>query len=266
MNSSKANREPPLSRQGRPRSVWYEKFIVEERFVSAHTRRKLYATSAILGATGLVFFLALLIGVVTETGFHRMDQPVTTWFVSQRSPAMTGAMTVLDIIFGPVGLPVIVLSIVVLWTILAKHAWRPLLLAAGIATGLLTSQVIIFTVQHPRPPVDLMLNGPLTTFSFPSGHVLNASDLLLILAYLIGSRLRKRVITILLFLLAAAGIVAQMVCRIYLGYHWISDATASVALSLVVLAGVIAVDTARTVRVPGEPVEGKRSRIQVDGT
>ena len=220
----------------------------------------------ILGATGAVVFLVLLINVVTQTGFHRLDEPVTMWFVSQRSPAMTSAMTVLAVIFGPIGLPIIVLAVMVLWTILAKHAWRPLLFVAGMVTGLLVTQLVIFTVRHPRPPVDLMLNGPLTTFSFPSGHVLNAADLLLILAYLIASRIQKHFVTILLFLLATVGILAQIVCRLYLGYHWISDAMGSVALALVVLAAVMAVDTARTVRVPGERVEGKHSQVQVDGT
>jgi membrane-associated phospholipid phosphatase len=40
--------------------------------------------------------------------------------------------------------------------------------------------------------------------------------------------------------------------RLYLGYHWVSDAIASVAVSFVVLGAVIAVDTWRTVRIPGE--------------
>lgn len=266
MTGEETNRQPQLPRHDQQRSGWYKKFIVEERFVPASTRRRLYATSVILGATGVVVFLALLIGVLTETGFHRLDETVTTWFVSQRSPAMTSAMTVLAVIFGPIGLPVMVLAIMVLWTILTKHAWRPLLFAAGMTAGLLTSQLVIFTVRHPRPPIDLMLNGPLTTFSFPSGHVLNAADLLLILAFLIASRHQKLFVTILLFFLAAVGILAQVACRLYLGYHWISDATASVALALVVLAAVIAVDTARTVRVPGERVEGKLSQVQVDGT
>jgi membrane-associated phospholipid phosphatase len=266
MKSDETNRQPPFPRHHQQRSGWYEKFIVEERFVPASTRRRLYATSMILGATGLVVFLVLLIGVMTQTGFHRLDEPVNTWFVSRRSPAMTNAMTILAIIFGPIGLPIIVLAVIVLWAILARHAWRPLLFAAGMATGLLTAQLVIFSVRHPRPPIDLMLNGPLGTFSFPSGHVLNAADLLLILAYLIASRLQKHFVTILLFLLAAVGILAQIVCRLYLGYHWISDATASVALALVVLSAVMAVDTARTVRVPGERVEGKRSQVQVDGT
>jgi undecaprenyl-diphosphatase len=54
------------------------------------------------------------------------------------------------------------------------------------------------------------------------------------------------------FFVAAVCIVAAMLSRVYLGYHWTTDALASFSLSLIVLAAVIALDTWRTVRVPGQ--------------
>jgi len=47
-------------------------------------------------------------------------------------------------------------------------------------------------------------------------------------------------------------IAGQIISRLYLGYHWLSDTLASVSLSLVMLGSVIAIDTWRTARVPGE--------------
>jgi undecaprenyl-diphosphatase len=55
-------------------------------------------------------------------------------------------------------------------------------------------------------------------------------------------------------------VVLAALSRLYLGYHWVSDAVASVSLSLVVLGAVIAVDTWRTARVPGEAVTGELSK------
>jgi undecaprenyl-diphosphatase len=62
------------------------------------------------------------------------------------------------------------------------------------------------------------------------------------------------------------GILAQVISRLYLGYHWISDTAASIALAMVIVGAVIAIDTMRTVRIPGEKIEGEFSRPQVEGT
>jgi undecaprenyl-diphosphatase len=133
-------------------------------------------------------------------------------------------------------------------------------------TGVVLAQTIAPLVQHPRPPVGLMLFGPDHSFSFPSGHVLGTSDFLLITAYLLASRIQRTWFTITAFTVAIAGVGVQIVSRLYLGYHWVSDTTASIALSLVIVGAVIAIDTHRTVRVPGEPIAGPLSQLQRDGT
>ncbi|POH57843.1 phosphatase PAP2 family protein [Arthrobacter glacialis] len=255
---------PALS--GRQHSSWSEKFMVEERLVPASTQRGIYLTSLALAAVGLGLFLVLLVGVLSQSGLQRFDQPVATWFISQRSDTLTDMAIVLAVAFGPVALPIIVLLVILGWTLLAKHAWRPVLLAAGMATGLLLAQTIPRLVQHPRPPVDLMLFGADSTFSFPSGHVLGTSNFLLILAFLIASRRQQTSLTVLLFTIAAVVILAQVASRLYLGYHWLSDTAASIALSLLILGVLMSIDTARTVRVPGEQIHGAHSQPQVDGT
>ena len=263
-NKETAARAP--SRNGREPSGWRGKFIVEERFVPAAARRSLHLTSLVLMAVGLALFLVLLVGVLTQTGIQRLDQPVSTWFVSLRSDTLTQVMIALAIIFGPTVLPIVVLVVLVGWTLLAKHAWRPLLLAAGMTAGLLLAQLLAPLVKHPRPPADLMLFGADSTYSFPSGHVLGTADFLLLLAFLVTSRRRHTSLTVLLFSFAGAVILAQVASRLYLGYHWLSDTMASVALSLVILGVVMVVDTARTVRIPGEHVHGSQSQPQQDGT
>jgi undecaprenyl-diphosphatase len=175
-------------------------------------------------------------------------------------------MIVVAIVFGPVALPIIVAIVTIAWIVAAKHAWRPILLAGGMVTGVIIAQVLAPIVKHPRPPIGLMLFGPDHSYSFPSGHVLIASDFLLLLAFLIASRRQKTGFTIVAFVIAALGIALQVASRLYLGYHWISDTTSSVALPLVVVGVVIGIDTRRTVRVRGERIKGSNSQRQVDGT
>ncbi len=247
-------------------SDWHQRFVVEERVVSASWRRRIYASPRVLVAVGALGFLILLIAVTTRTGFERLDEPVELWFNAQRSADATGFMIGLAIIFGPIALPIVVVITLVVWIITARHLWRPILLFGGMVTGVIVAQTLAPIVQHPRPPIGLMLFGPDRSFSFPSGHVLGTSDFLLILAYLLASRIGRRWFTVAAIAVAIVGIALQVVSRLYLGYHWISDTTASICISLVIVGVLIAVDTRRTVLIPGEPVRGPLSQLQKDGT
>jgi membrane-associated phospholipid phosphatase len=115
--------------------------------------------------------------------------------------------------------------------------------------GVITAQLIAPLVRHPRPPIGLTLLGPDHTFSFPSGHVLGASDFFLIGAFLIASRTYRRWVTVPLFTVAAVMIAVQVASRLSHGHHWLTDVTASVGLSMMITFLAIAVDTHATARV-----------------
>ncbi|WP_206446553.1 phosphatase PAP2 family protein [Agrococcus sp. KRD186] len=236
---------------------WHERFIVEERVLEPAARRRLWVTAAVLIVVGLALFIVPLVHVLTGTGIERLDKPVDAWFDTLRSADATAFHIAMAVLFGPVALPLIVLAVVVTWAILAKHLWRPLLLAGGMLTGVALALTIAPIVQHPRPPVDDMLFGPDYTFSFPSGHVLGTSDFFLILAFLLASRIQRTWFTVLAVTVAVAVVVLQGAGRIYLGYHYLTDVSASFALSMAILGCVIAIDTWRTAKVPGEPVEAE---------
>jgi undecaprenyl-diphosphatase len=105
-----------------------------------------------------------------------------------------------------------------------------------------------------------MLFGPDVTFSFPSGHVLGACDFLLVTTFLIFSRRQSTWPAVAGFAAAVFGIFLASISRLYLGYHWVSDALASLFISFVVLGAVIALDTWRTARIPGEQITGELSK------
>jgi undecaprenyl-diphosphatase len=260
----------PLSGQGQtarklPR-ILREKLTVEERYVKPAARKALYLTALLLAFFGAVFFFLDLGAVLRQDDLAALDRPVDSWFVTQRSEPITAVMVVLSIVFGPVAMPVIVLVVTLVWTVAARHAWRPLLLAAAMLTGVILTQLIAHAVSRHRPPIRLMLLGPDITSSFPSGHVLGAANFLLVGAFLVFSRSKRIRTAVSGFLAAAAGVAVQAVSRLYLGYHWLTDTLASVSLALVILGAVIALDTWRTARVPGEPATGQLSTPQQDGT
>ncbi|BCW80131.1 phosphatase [Arthrobacter sp. NicSoilC5] len=234
--------------------------MVEERYIDPADRRRLYRASVILAVVGLALFIATLISVVQGVGLTVADQPVHDWLLTTRSGALTAFMIFLAVFFGPIALPIIVLVVILVWGFAAKHAWRPILLASAMLTGVIISQIILHIVQRSRPPVDQMLFGADQTFSYPSGHVLGACDFLLVGAYLIFSRRRNPRSAVFGFIGAGIGIILAIGSRLYLGYHWPTDTLASFSLSLLILGGVIALDTWRTARIPGEPVTGELSK------
>ncbi|KIS25847.1 phosphoesterase [Arthrobacter sp. SPG23] len=240
--------------------VFHDKFVVEERYMSAASRRNLYRIAVILMIVGAALFSLALTGVLGKDGLTFMDEPVRAWLVTQRSEPLTAAMIFLAIVFGPVALPIIVLVVTVAWGLAAKHAWRPLLLAGAMLTGVALAQIIGRSVGRQRPPLDLMLFGPDVTFSFPSGHVLGACDFLLVTTFLIFSRRQSTWPAVAAFAVAVFGIFLASISRLYLGYHWVSDALASLFISFVVLGAVIALDTWRTARIPGEQITGELSK------
>ena len=247
---------------GKPQGRWrtfHEKFVVEERFMSVTARRNLYRTAVVLMIAGAVLFVVILAGVLQHGGISAADEPVRTWLLTLRAEPTTIIMIILAIIFGPIGLPIIVLIVTVAWGLLAKHAWRPMLLAGAMLTGVILAQVIGHIVERHRPPIDLMLFGADSTFSFPSGYVLGACDFLLVTTYLVFSRRKNPMSAVIAFIVAGIGIFFAAVSRLYLGYHWMTDALGAFSISHVILGGVIALDTWRTARIPGEQVTGTLS-------
>ncbi|HSO90057.1 MAG TPA: phosphatase PAP2 family protein [Arthrobacter sp.] len=251
--------EPGGKPPGRWR-VFHDKFVVEERFMSERDRKILYRIAVGLMILGVVLFFAILASVLRQDGLAAGDEPVRSWLLTLRSGPLTTIMIILAIVFGPVALPIIILVVTVAWGLLARHAWRPMLLAGAMLTGVILAQIIGRTLGRQRPPVDLMLFGADYTFSFPSGHVLGACNFLLVSAFLVFSRRHNRIAAVAGFLLAGVGIFFAAVSRLYLGYHWLTDALASLSISFVILGGVIALDTWRTARIHGEQITGTLSK------
>jgi len=237
-----------------------EKYVVEVRVLPARAKRNLSVTAAAFGVVGLLGFALILRGVLLQDVPTTIDAPLEAWLNGGRTDVLTGIMIGLAIVFGPVALPIVILVVVVTWSLVTQHVWRPLLLAAGTLTGVILAQIITHAVGRHRPPEDLMLLGTDTTFSFPSGHVLGACNFLLLFTYLVFSRRSNPRASLVAFVVVGLLIVAAAVSRVYLGYHWATDALASVALSLVILGAVIALDTNRTVRVSEAPAPAPAGR------
>ena len=224
----------------------HERFIVEQREMAPSARRQLYTIAAALVVVGVVGFTISLGAVVGTGGPTALDVAMREWLMAGRSEDWTPGMVAVSFIFGPIFFPFFALAITVAWVLLARHLWRPILLAVGTGVAVAGVRLMAIAVGRDRPPAADMLNEVDTSESFPSGHVVGASTFILLIAYLVFSRRQARRIAAISFVIAGLAIVVTSLSRMYLGYHWATDVLGSVFLALVVLGAVVAVDTWRT--------------------
>lgn len=200
----------------------------------------------VLGTAG---FLGVLDSVHDADDLAALDEPVLTALIEARSGFVTGLLTVITIVSGTTVLPVIVLVSALAWGLWRKRWWEAGLLAGAMIVSTLVSVTLKRIIARPRPPVDTMLGaGVESSYSFPSGHTIGAATLLLTVGYLVWVR-RPRWRSLLGWLtIIVVGVLLVGASRLYLGYHFVTDVAASVALAVAVLGGVVIVDRRRAAR------------------
>jgi membrane-associated phospholipid phosphatase len=117
--------------------------------------------------------------------------------------------------------------------LVALISWRKApLMVAGALTGPIYS-IIQGIIQRPRPSADLVnVIRHTGSYSFPSGHVVFFSWLLVLLVVCLGVGRLPRALLVVAWTAAAAVLIVDCIGRIYLGEHWPSDVLGGLALGL----------------------------------
>lgn len=211
----------------------------------SHISKRRVIVSALLFISGISIFSLILSGVIDDNGISTLDQPIYMWMLEHRSDAATPIMEFITHLLSPTSLCIAAVIVAILWRWRTKETWRPSLLLGAMASGLLLTYIVKYLVERSRPPVFSMVPPIETDFSFPSGHAAAIALFCLIISYLLCSRHpRKRLNWIMGCFMASAALIGLLaVTRLYLGYHWFTDVSASVCLALVVLSVLIIVDS-----------------------
>jgi undecaprenyl-diphosphatase len=197
----------------------------------------------LLVALGSVVFGVLLDAVTEQDDLSLLDRPVLEFLVGARSGVMTSVLAALTFVTGPTVLPIIVLVACVVWGVVRREWWRPLLLAGAMIGSTLLSLAVKGIVARPRPPEETMfIPGSETTGSFPSGHTIGTATFLLVAGYLVTSRHRTRALILGWLVGGVVGVAAVALSRLYLGYHFLTDVLAAAALAVAVLGIVTVID------------------------
>jgi membrane-associated phospholipid phosphatase len=106
------------------------------------------------------------------------------------------------------------------------------LIAVAAGAGPIYS-IIQGIIQRPRPPADLVhVIRHTGSFSFPSGHVVFFSWVLVMLVVCLAVGRLPRPLLAVAWIAAALVLLLDCIGRIYLGEHWPSDVLAGLALGL----------------------------------
>ncbi|MGV8976690.1 MAG: phosphatase PAP2 family protein [Cellulomonas sp.] len=205
-----------------------------------HARRLAAGFGVIV--VGLLAFAAVLDGVDEHGDLSVWDSPVLSWLLLHRSAPATALLRGVSWLADPNVLApfVIVLALGVAWRV--RRVRPALLLGGAMALAMVASSGIKTLVGRARPPLSVMVAPPETSAGFPSGHTLGTATFLLVASYLLWTWRPTTRTAVLSLAVSAAGTIAVAVSRLYLGYHWLTDVTASMALAVAIVGVVIVVD------------------------
>jgi undecaprenyl-diphosphatase len=162
-------------------------------------------------------------GVADANGIERLDKPALRRAMRMRSPALDATAAAIARVFGPVGMPLLVVAVATALTVRRRDSSPAILIGAAGAGSLLMTEVGKDLVHRHRPPRRDAIPPFETSPSFPSGHTLNATTAAGIVAYLLMLRQRSDSVQATTGAMAALTAVGVGLSRVLLGAHWLSD-------------------------------------------
>lgn len=199
----------------------------------------LVVISLILGAA---IFTAAYLGMKNGNYLGGFNQPALDWLINHRQAQVTDVMKVISTVANPSIFIFIILAFSVLWAIIKREIWRPFLLISANFMISVLSKVIKKITENSRPPQSNMIAPLETDFSFISTHVANVTILCLMIGYLICSR-NSSVKGFIFWVISTIITVGTMTAsRLYLGYHWFTDAVGAIGFCLIIFAAFIIID------------------------
>jgi membrane-associated phospholipid phosphatase len=178
------------------------------------------------GAAGVVGFVVLALLLILGSGIDQFDQRVLAAVVSVRDPNLTVFARAVTLVgSAQVVIWVGIAGALLLW-LRTRRVLMPIALLAALAATASLVTIVKFTLNRPRPPVDLALGPPFMDAAFPSGHTTDGSVLVVLTASMLALTYRRQLMRRLLVIISCALALLIGWSRVYLGDHWPTDVLA----------------------------------------
>lgn len=187
----------------------------------------------------LSMIIFLTTALVTQmNGSFGFDQSMMNWVEQTSSPLLVNTMDVISL-FGSSEV-ILLLTGLITVIFLFKRDWLNVIFFLVVSVGgVFLNLLLKLAFQRERPDgevsyIDVFnVSLEIPSYSFPSGHTMRATILLLFLMYLVYTYVIHRSLKGLLLLLCSLGIVGVALSRLFLEAHFLSDTIAAISISIV---------------------------------
>lgn len=183
------------------------------------------AAGVALCVPALAIFALLAADLLLHGPFTHADPGFSLRLQAWRDPGLTWAMQALSILHGTAG-ALTFAALLAAWLAWRRQwHWLPLV-AAAIPGGMVLNVTAKHLFERARPSFEGWPPVQLGTYSFPSGHALQATVCWGVLLTLYWGRERRPFARALATLVAIAVVALTALSRVYLGFHHASDVVA----------------------------------------
>ena len=187
------------------------------------------SVSILFVAFGILTFL-----IVTVHTFA-MDLTISNKLQSINNPIFSGLMTLISWVgFSPQSFIVTFIIIAIIYG--SGYHWEGTVSLLAALTVEFLNLLIKLLVHRPRPSTNIIhVVNVLSSYSFPSGHVMFYTGFFGFLCFLSFYLLKPSWIRTLLLLIFGSNVIFIGFSRIYLGEHWASDVLGGYLLGMLCL-------------------------------
>lgn len=178
----------------------------------------------VIACAGLLFGL-IADNVMSGGWLTIIDAHVAQWLHIRSTPAVTQSLLILTHLHDPIIISVVAILIAT-YLIWKNRLYKALSISLVVQGGMLLNLLAKHLFQRARPQFEQPL-VVLTTYSFPSGHVVACTLFYGVLAALLVAQTSSRIKTTGILLTAFVMIILIAFSRLYLGAHYLSDVLAA---------------------------------------
>jgi membrane-associated phospholipid phosphatase len=192
-----------------------------------------------IGLMLLIIAFALLTYLVKTISYFPLDLRITRAIQTINFPFFSETMLFFSWAGFSIQSIIIPILIVVIIYFLGLH-WEAVVTLIGVVFVQLLNLLVKGVIHRARPSADLVhVVNKLTSYSFPSGHVMYYLSFFGFICFLAFTLLKPSWIRTLLLILFGSQVLLVGVSRIYLGEHWASDVLGAYLLGSICLIAII---------------------------